>query len=324
MDDEKWIEITGRKTNKPKARQIDLTACTKQVTPNKYIALSTYIEHTLSPPTLSPPDDKTLATKRHTTKRSTQKHVRHTLRLLAQQESAFLERSITRAENKTTKIAKKDRTNKQRVSINKGHQLPNHQLKWRQKAKNTSHQITGSLYRTFKLAKSSVTQAKTVHFATTQTVRVFHNKEVAAMITYDSGADNHYLSKRDCKIAGLPILRQSHKRVGVANGGTSTARHVSRLSFQQLSARAASTDTFNNLPSSLMSMGKTSDDGTIFIFTKDGITVHKEQDMLITCKGESILISIHDSKGCYHIPLMQQLGHWQPHQPSKKARQTLR
>ena len=35
-----------------------------------------------------------------------------------------------------------------------------------------------------------------------------------------------------------------------------------------------------------MSVGKTSDDGTISVLTKDGVTVHKEEDVLITCKGE--------------------------------------
>ena len=73
-----------------------------------------------------------------------------------------------------------------------------------------------------------------------------------------------------------------------------------------------------------MSVGKRSDGGFISIFTKDGVTVHKEQDVLITYKGKPILIGIHDSKGRYCIPLMQQRGHWQPRRPSKKARQTLR
>ncbi len=125
------------------------------------------------------------------------------------------------------------------------------------------------------------------------------------MITYNSDADGHYLSKCDCKIASLPILCQCHTRVGVANSGMSMARHVSQLPFQQLSDWAASTDTFDNFPSLLMSVGKTSDNGTISIFTKDGITVHKEQDVLITCKGKPILIGIHDSKGRYRTPLMQ-------------------
>jgi hypothetical protein len=43
-----------------------------------------------------------------------------------------------------------------------------------------------------------------------------------------------------------------------------------------------------------MSVGQTSDDGTILIFTKDGVTVHKEEDVLITCKGEPILIGKRD------------------------------
>ena len=72
-----------------------------------------------------------------------------------------------------------------------------------------------------------------------------------------------------------------------------------------------------------MSVGKTSENGTISIFTKDGVTVHKEQDILITCKGKPIRIRIHDNKGHYCILLMQQRGHWQPRKPSKKAEQTL-
>ena len=137
------------------------------ITPNKYTALATYIEDTPSPPERSPNNNRTLATRTHEKKRPTQKHVRHTLRLLAQQESAFLERSITRAENKMTEIAKRDKTNKQRISIDKNHQLPHRQIEWKQKAKNASHNITGSIYRAIKIAKTSFTKIKTVSFATT-------------------------------------------------------------------------------------------------------------------------------------------------------------
>jgi hypothetical protein len=41
-----------------------------------------------------------------------------------------------------------------------------------------------------------------------------------------------------------------------------------------------------------MSMGKTSDDGTVWVFTKEGVNVFKKEDILITCKGGLILISI--------------------------------
>ncbi len=71
-------------------------------------------------------------------------------------------------------------------------------------------------------------------------------------------------------------------------------------------------------------MGKTADDGTISIFTKDGVTVHEETDVLITCKGEPILIGVRNEQGRYRIPLIQQQGQWQPRQPSKQAQKCLR
>jgi hypothetical protein len=55
-------------------------------------------------------------------------------------------------------------------------------------------------------------------------------------------------------------------------------------------------DTFQDFPSSLMSVGKTANDGMISIFTKDGVTVHKETDVLITCKGELILIGVSNER----------------------------
>ena len=73
-----------------------------------------------------------------------------------------------------------------------------------------------------------------------------------------------------------------------------------------------------------MSVGKTADDGTVSIFTKDGVTVHKEEDVLITCQGQPILIGVRDKRGRYRIPLVQQRGNWQPRKPSKKASKFLR
>jgi hypothetical protein len=72
-----------------------------------------------------------------------------------------------------------------------------------------------------------------------------------------------------------------------------------------------------------MSMGKTSDNGMVLVFRKEGINVFKEEDILITCKGEPILFGIQDNQGQYRIPLMQQRGHWQPQCASKQARKAL-
>jgi hypothetical protein len=82
-------------------------------------------------------------------------------------------------------------------------------------------------------------------------------------------------------------------------------------------------DTFQDFPSSLMSVGKTAYDGTISIFTKDGVTIHKEMDVLITCKGEPILIGVRDELGCHRIPLIQRRGQWQPQRSSKQAQKSL-
>jgi hypothetical protein len=139
------------------------------------------------------------------------------------------------------------------------------------------------------------------------------------MLTFDSGANGHYISKHDQRKAGLPTLRPSTQRVGVANRGTNNAKYVTQLPFQELSALLRQADTFQDFSTSLMSVGKTSDDGTVLVFTKEGVNVFKEEDILITYKGEPILIGIQDNEGQYQIPLMQQEGHWQPRRPSKQA-----
>ncbi len=48
-----------------------------------------------------------------------------------------------------------------------------------------------------------------VSFATHNTVRLYKDHREPLMITYDSGSDGNYLSKKDCIKAGLPILRPS-------------------------------------------------------------------------------------------------------------------
>jgi len=97
------------------------------------------------------------------------------------------------------------------------------------------------------------------------------------MLTYDSGANGHYISKSDRKEAGLPVLRPSTKRVIVANGEKCKGTSVTQLPFPTLSKKSRSADTFHNFPTSLMSMGKTADDCKISIFTKEGVKVYNER-----------------------------------------------
>ncbi len=77
-----------------------------------------------------------------------------------------------------------------------------------------------------------------VSFATCNTVRLYKDHKEPLMITYDSGSNGNYLSKKDRVKAGHPIIGPSTRMVGVANGGTSQAQHVTQLPFHKLSARA--------------------------------------------------------------------------------------
>ena len=72
-----------------------------------------------------------------------------------------------------------------------------------------------------------------------------------------------------------------------------------------------------------MSVVKTADDGNMSIFTKDGVTIYKEEDLLITCHRKPILVSKRDERGRYRIPLTQDHGKWQLHRPTKAARRQL-
>ena len=71
-------------------------------------------------------------------------------------------------------------------------------------------------------------------------------------------------------------MRVSAKKVGVANGGAYNVKYVTKPPLPQLSNKSAEADTFEEFPTSLMSVGKTADDGNIFIFTKEGVTIYKE------------------------------------------------
>ena len=119
------------------------------------------------------------------------------------------------------------------------------------------------------------------------------------------------------------ILRPSTKPVMVANGEKSKGQHKTSLPFPSLSEKAKQADTFNKFPTSLLSVGKTADDGKISIFTKDRVTVHDKNDVLITCKNKPLFIGVREKHGRYRIPLVQRQGHWQPQHASKKARHTL-
>jgi hypothetical protein len=247
-------------------------------------------------------------------------HRRQTLQRLAQQDDHFLEESITTAEDERTAMAKADKKEIRRQTINNAH----NQSKAKPTASITQRPLntTYGLCTAFKRAATQIlTNKKQVTFGEHNNIK--RERANTVHLTYDSGADRHYVSKDNRKEACMPILRSSSKKVEVANEGKCKAKNVTRLPLPQLSELATTADTFNNFPTSLMSVGKTSNDGTISIFTKTGVTVHKETDVLIKCKGAPLLIGVRDKHGRHRIPLIQKRGQWQPRTPSKKARHAL-
>ena len=178
------------------------------------------------------------------------------------------------AENKQTATTKL--TNKVTVG---GHGL---HIRKRVGAIQQGKNVDRVLSATIKQVTSALVARKGVHFDSNVRIRTYHNNNDPVMVTYDSGADGNYVSGEDRLKAGMPILQKSTKRVGVANAGTCQGKWETKLPLPQLSKKTANPDSFDKFPRSLMSVVKTNDNGNVSIFTKDGVTVHKEEDVLIT------------------------------------------
>ena len=85
-----------------------------------------------------------------------------------------------------------------------------------QQGRNTSYNISTRLGKALSILHP---EKKRVQFAKETSTRMFNKQnEPIVLMTYDSGADGHYMSEKDRKQLHLPILKQSMKRVGVANG----------------------------------------------------------------------------------------------------------
>lgn len=139
----------------------------------RYIALSIYTEVTPDPPQQVTTPLSVLKARKRLRKKPTQKHVRHTLRLLAQQEAAFLDRSIVRAENEATELAKQDKHNKQRISIDSNHRVNQADHSWRGTTKQAWNQAQSNLKCITKQLKRTGSTSKTVRFAPTRSVQRF-------------------------------------------------------------------------------------------------------------------------------------------------------
>ena len=246
-----------------------------------------------------------------------QRKIKKKLKDATDTDDAIIKQYFDMAEDKCTEMAKSDK-----LAIDTAHLKPTKPSpSLLQQSKNLGRMLSAATCRLVRKITNS--NQHRVTFAGQAMVAEHNTENSTVMVTYDSGADSHYISEKDRKTVGLPILRISAKKVGVANGSTCKGQYVTALPSPQLSTKAAEADTFNDFPTSLMSVGKTADNGNISIFTKEGVSVYKEEDVLLTCKGEAILIGKRDEWGRYRIPLVQNLGNWQPKQPTKHSKKYL-
>ena len=104
---------------------------------------------------------------------------------------------ITKAEDERTAIAKQDRKDASLITIYIAHaayHLSRSKPQLLHQGKNIGYVLAKTVC---KLVHKFTNNNQQVRFRHRPTVTRFHNEEEPIMITYDSGADNHYMSEAD-------------------------------------------------------------------------------------------------------------------------------
>ncbi len=168
--------------------------------------------------TIIPPDPRE---HRRQCKIARRQCIKQTLQHLRESNNLFLDNSITLAEDKWTSLAKANDSNKKHLAINNIHtKCGTTSIGFAQRGRNAAYSLGSAFNRTIK----KINKNKHVSFATHNSVHQYINNGQPTMVTYDYGANRHYISKKDWRQACLPILWTLTRKVGVANGGTSKAK----------------------------------------------------------------------------------------------------
>ena len=116
-------------------------------------------------------------------------------------------------------MAKSDKSNVRRVAIDTAHSKPTKPSpSLLQQSKNLEQMLSAPTRRLVRKITNS--NQHCVTFAGQAMVVEYNSENSTVMVTYDSGADGHYISEKDRKKVGLPILRILAKKVSVVNGST--------------------------------------------------------------------------------------------------------
>ncbi len=136
-----------------------------------------------------------------------QQHIKQTLWQLRKSDNIFFDNSITYTEDKCTAIAKSYTNNAKHVAINSTHAQRNQPtIRLAQRGHNTGLPLEFCIQLDYTKAQQEQTcqfcqaeQGTTFDATTTPSI-------TSIMLTYDSGANGHYIREQDQCKAGLPIL----------------------------------------------------------------------------------------------------------------------
>ena len=193
--DDKWITVTGRgKTKqlpKPKLKPTLHNAFAILSQPDDPPRISQLPLKMDDGKTTLPPDPREHRRQRKIARRQ---HIKQTLRRLRDSDNLFLNDSITLAEDERTSLAKANESNKKRMAINAAHtKQGTTSIGFAQRGRNAAYSLSSAFNRTIK----KINKNKHVSFATNNRVHQYNSNEQPIMVTYDSGADRHYISEKD-------------------------------------------------------------------------------------------------------------------------------
>jgi hypothetical protein len=133
-----------------------------------------------------------------------QQHIKQTLLRLHESDDLFLNDSITPTEDEWTSLAKANDNNKKHLAIKDVNtKRGTTSIGFSQHGRNADYSLGSAFNQTIK----KINKNKHVRFATHNSVHQYIKNRQPIMVTYDSGANGHYISEKDWRQAGLPILR---------------------------------------------------------------------------------------------------------------------
>ena len=161
-----------------------------------YRSLLFQLPQTHLTPSISPDKIEIKHQSRHRLKAARRRKAKWTKQLQRLCDDNFFDTQITRAEDECTDMAKAHQVDPRRRAVDQAHHRRRDAPSFVQHGVNAGYRIGTAFRRAIQRLK---TNERRVRFAPLPKVATFSSSENATLVTYDSGADGHYLSEIDRK-----------------------------------------------------------------------------------------------------------------------------